>query len=285
MVFFKKKKPKRPSQEIAPPSLPDGERMIAIGDIHGRSDLLVTLMEGIADYEARNPIGHTTEIFLGDYVDRGQNSADVIDILMAPAMPHHKRICLTGNHEHLLLLACYDVQVLRFWLQHCGAQSTLRSFGLTPPAPSASHEVLSETCFDLEHELGPDRLAFLASLPYQYQRHGHIFVHAGLRPNVPVDQQLDDDRIYMRGEFLKQDHDFGAIVVHGHTPTRSVDIRRFRINVDTGAFASNRLSCLVIDNNAYSIIQAGPQGCEILNLDLVPAGPATHNAREQDALP
>ncbi|MEP3277246.1 MAG: metallophosphoesterase [Stappiaceae bacterium] len=271
MVIFKKKRPKRQIPEIAAPRLPEDERVVAIGDIHGRSDLLVILLDGIAEYEAEFPVRHTTEIFLGDYVDRGQNSAEVIDILMAQGTDHHRRICLTGNHEHLLLLACYDVEVLRFWLQHCGAQSTLRSFGLTPPPANATHDALSETCFDLERMLGPDRLAFLASLPYQHEKHGHIFVHAGLRPNVPVEQQTDDDRIHIRGDFLKQDYDFGAVVVHGHTPRKHIDIRPFRINVDTGAFATNRLSCLVIENGAYRLIQAGPDGYEILNLDTLPA--------------
>jgi len=189
----------------------------AIGDIHGRHDLLQPLLLQIEDHAAGR--AHKL-VFLGDYIDRGPDSAAVIATvrsLQDSGVP--ETVCLMGNHEAMLLEVAEKPELAWWWIGN-GGDATLQSFG----AASV-------------REIGPDVLAWLRALPTSHEDSSRYYVHAGLMPGRPLAAQAEKDKLWIREPFLGVDYDFGKHVVHGHTPVRSArpDTRRFRTNLDTGA--------------------------------------------------
>jgi serine/threonine protein phosphatase 1 len=229
------------SQSIAA-SAPAGTRIYAVGDIHGRADLLSEIIARIDDDIRRRPIEHTVEVYLGDYIDRGPHSKTVIDLL-AIRLVRNQAICLRGNHETVMEDFFQDPTVLRYW-QQLGGMQTLASYGVYP-------RDRAETEFDLHrrflrafprvHEL------FLQCLRYHFACGDFLFVHAGVRPNIPLDQQDPNDLIWIRHEFLDSAENHGRFIVHGHTPVPHPDIRHNRINIDTGAWKTGTLTCIAIE--------------------------------------
>lgn len=203
---------------------PVSELTYAIGDIHGRQDLLAPLLAAIRDH-ARDETPRL--VFLGDYIDRGPDSAAVAGMVRAlQAEAPGQVACLMGNHERMLLTALAEPEAIPWWIENGGLE-TLVSFGVGHPA-------------DLPH----DFLTWLAGLPTFHEDELRTFVHAGLRPGVPLPEQTDHDRLWIREPFLGADWDFGTYVVHGHTPVRTArpDVRPFRVNLDTGAVYGGALS-------------------------------------------
>lgn len=229
------------------PRLPDGVRVYAIGDVHGRADLLQSLLTVIdADLERSAP-GRAIQVFLGDYVDRGPDSRAVIDILIERSRTH-ETVCLMGNHEVFLLEVLNDPSRLQEW-RHYGGLLTLVSYGITPTMnPGAEEQV--ELIEALKRVIPPEHLAFLQQRPSSFACGDYFFVHAGIKPGVPLERQRDEDMLWIRDEFLESEERFAKYIVHGHTPVPAPDIRPNRINIDTGAYATGNLTLLTLQGDS-----------------------------------
>jgi serine/threonine protein phosphatase 1 len=223
----------------APATLPPGQRVYAVGDIHGCLDRLVALHEIIAEDIATRPVEHTTLVHLGDYVDRGADSAQVIDWLInQPPVPADAIVNLMGNHEYMMLaaLAGVDKEAPGHWMTNGGADSLL-SWGISrtvPPAEWASR-------------IPRQHLLFLRDLAICHHIGPYLFVHAGIKPGVALDRQSRQDMMWIREPFLSSRADHGAVVVHGHTPKREPVVQPNRIAIDTGAVLGGALTCVVLE--------------------------------------
>ena len=233
---------------------PAGTRIYAIGDIHGRIDLLRELQRLIRDDAARRQAPRNVVVYLGDYVDRGPHSCAVLDALLNEPLPGFESHHLKGNHEDIMLRFLSDVSVAATWLNF-GGRETLRSYDIEAPDPFAPQGELLRAQGALAAKLPPAHLEFLRGLKPSHEEGGYFFAHAGIRPGVPLEQQSEDDMLWIREDFLRSDASFGRIVVHGHTISRVPDVRRNRIGIDTGAFASNRLTALVAEGTEWSFLQ------------------------------
>jgi serine/threonine protein phosphatase 1 len=233
------------------PRLPDGVRVYAIGDVHGRADLLQSLLTVIDADLARSAPRRAIHVFLGDYVDRGPDSRGVLDLLIARSRSH-ETVCLKGNHEVFLLEVLQDPTRLQEW-RHYGGLLTLVSYGITPTmSPTAEEQV--ELIDGLKRAIPPEHLAFVQQLPSSFTCGDFFFVHAGVKPGIPLERQRDEDMLWIREEFLASEEHFGKYVVHGHTPVSAPDIRSNRINIDTGAYATGNLTLLTIQGDSLLAI-------------------------------
>jgi serine/threonine protein phosphatase 1 len=231
------------------PRLAAGLRIYAIGDIHGRADLLYQVFSRIDAHRARNPVLRPVIVLVGDYIDRGPASREVLDLLIARKLSH-EMVCLTGNHEPYLLEFLQRPGRLREWSM-LGGRETLMSYGIKPPM-NADAQIQRELADALNATIPKSHVRFLANLPSCFICGGFFFAHAGVRPGIPLDKQRDEDLLWIRDDFLLHEDDFGKIIVHGHTPVLELDIRHNRINIDTGAYATGRLTCLVIEGDSYA---------------------------------
>ncbi len=238
----------------APARTPVGERIYAIGDIHGRLDLLHMLAAAIDEEQQDLPPARTTLVFVGDYVDRGPDSRGVIDWLIGRPLPAFERVYLRGNHEDWFERFLDDTRVGPSWL-YCGGVQTLESYGVHASLGESDPRRLRAAQEDLAAALPGSHRAFLGALESHRAIGGYLFVHAGVRPGVPLDRQSPDDMLWIREEFLHAGGDHGHVVVHGHTIANEVEVRENRIGIDTGAFATNVLSCLVLEADRYRLIQ------------------------------
>jgi serine/threonine protein phosphatase 1 len=234
------------------PRVPDGLRVYAVGDIHGRVDLLEQLLKGIDEDLKRTPVPQSVEVFLGDYVDRGPASRQVLDLLIERAKMH-RTIFLKGNHETLLASFIASPATLGDW-RRLGGLETLMSYGLAPLI-NADVRTQLELAGAFGKVLPPSHRKFLSDLKPSFTCGDYFFVHAGVRPGVALEKQREADLLWIRHEFLLCEENFGKIVVHGHTPVPQPDIRSNRINIDTGAYATGRLSCLVLEADKMRIMQ------------------------------
>lgn len=218
-------------------------RVYAIGDIHGRLDLLEDCLaqidEDIAGHRWLNPL----QVFLGDYIDRGAYACETIDRLIARGQSHDC-VFLRGNHELVAMQSLMDVTVFARWLRLGGAE-TLISYGIEPVI-GTDRQHLVRAQMALQERLPPAHFTFFAGLRSHFACGDFYFVHAGIRPEIALDEQKEEDLLWIREPFLSSVADFGKVVVHGHTPTPQVDAHCNRVNIDTGAYASGRLSCLAI---------------------------------------
>jgi serine/threonine protein phosphatase 1 len=224
-----------------------GTRIYAIGDIHGRWDLLAPLLARIEEHVSLNPSARPLAVFLGDYVDRGPCSRQVINQLLQ-LNERLETVFLKGNHEEYLMKFLTTPSFLKEWLRW-GGLDTLRSydFATINYSDSSEREFLATSLRVILQENG--HLDFLRSLKPWFVCGDFFFAHAGVRPGVPLDQQREKDLLEIRDDFLRSELDFGKIIVHGHTPVLTPDLRPNRINVDTGAYATGKLTCAVIDGN------------------------------------
>jgi len=237
------------------PQVPAGMRAYAIGDIHGRFDLLQEITGMIEADLKRNPIDLSVEIYLGDYVDRGPDSRAVLNYLSSAPSVCVKRVCLKGNHDEIFLTYLKDPSVLVDW-RELGGLETLYSYGVSPPM--SRDPELATQCHERLLEIMPEgHIAFLRGLPLRVELGTYLFVHAGIRPDRPKDKQNDDDLIWIREPFLSSRRDYGCIVVHGHTPHDRYEVRSNRINVDTGGYLSGVLNCAVLEGETIRFLQTG----------------------------
>lgn len=238
-----------PEFHPAPASLPTDTRVYAVGDVHGCLHKLKDLHAAIAEDLAARPIARASLVHLGDYVDRGPDPAGVVDWLAREQHPAglDAVINLTGNHEDLMLaaLAAGDADAVDAWMMN-GAVASLHSWNVPRAAHPASWVA----------RLPPAHLAFLRSLAVTYAAGGYLFVHAGVRPGVPLEHQTRRDLLWIREPFLSSPGDFAAVVVHGHTPRVAPEIRRNRIGIDTGAVMGGRLTCGVFEADRVAFLTA-----------------------------
>jgi serine/threonine protein phosphatase 1 len=232
----------------APAALPPGQRVYAIGDIHGCLDRLAAVHEQIAEDLAARPIDTSILVHLGDYVDRGLDSAQVVDWLSGGApVPVDRIVNLMGNHEDMLLQALpgTDKEANSSWLSNGGADSLL-SWAISRKVPPTEWASL----IPAEHQ------TFLRELDISFRYGDYLFVHAGIRPGVPLDKQEKQDMLWIREPFLSWKHSFDAVVVHGHTPRQEPVIRNNRIGIDTGAVMGGTLTCVVLEADKLGFIRS-----------------------------
>ncbi len=270
MAFFRSLFPKGGGS--AEPSVPPGYRVYAIGDIHGRLDLLDEALARIeADNEGRSRApAQVIIVFLGDLIDRGPSSAQVIERARTYRRPGFRTVFISGNHEEVLLrLLRGQSQFLKDWLKFGGAECA-RSYGISSTAlkrtdPDRAVEVLREKIPKADQE-------FLEGFVDTFRIGSYLFVHAGVRPGVPLPEQKQSDLRWIRQPFLDHEDDHGFVVVHGHTIANRVDVRRNRIGLDTGAYRTGVLTAM------------GLEGGERWFLQTEPISPAGENSPEQPSL-
>jgi serine/threonine protein phosphatase 1 len=232
------------------PSIPSGQRVYATGDVHGRADLLANLFTRIdADLQTR-PARNSVQVFLGDYIDRGPESRQVIELLIGRRKIHNV-IPLKGNHEQCALNVLHDPSLLAQW-KSIGGLNTILSYGVTPVWTDS--QSMSAVAIAFANNLPEHHLRFLQNLPLSFTCGDFFFVHAGARPGIRLQEQSENDLLWIREDFLLHEEDFGKVVVHGHTPTLEPDIRPNRINIDTGAYATGRLTCLVLEDDVMRLL-------------------------------
>ena len=231
--------------------LPPGRRVYAIGDVHGQAERLVVLYDAIRADLARHPVRRPVLLFVGDLIDRGPNSAAVVQfVLRQTDLP---TVTLMGNHESMLLgiLATPDraraERRAADWLDH-GGMATLQSWGVPARAPLTAWA----------QHIPPAHLAFLRSRPLTWQSGGCLFVHAGVRPGFSIAGQDRQDMLYIREPFLSHRGPAlpGTFVVHGHTPGARPVLRPWRLCVDTGAGGGGPLTCAVLGRDQVRFLQA-----------------------------
>ena len=236
------------------PTLPPGRRIYAIGDVHGRFDLLGELITRICSREGPFGTVGLTILLLGDLIDRGPKSAQVINLVRKSAQVFPEVITLKGNHEDAMVAAWRgDREALASWLEF-GGTDTLLSFGVDRAVlDSGDIDALIST---LRVSVPEETIDWLDSLPLNYACGDYLFVHAGIRPGLPLDQQEPADFLWIRDEFLEYVASHGPMIVHGHTISDEVDFRRNRIGVDIGAYQSGRLAALRLEGTQRKVVIA-----------------------------
>ncbi len=251
--FFKKTPTLRPI-DIA--TVPDGQRIYAIGDVHGRNDLLQQLLDHIDADDERRGETQTQIILLGDLVDRGPDSCGVIETAMALKSRRPNSRFLMGNHEEVFIAACRkrDSKTLRFFLR-IGGEATFLSY------PILRSEYLELDMEQLGARLGsliPDaHLTFLEMFEDQIVIGDYAFVHAGIRPGVALSEQKPSDLRWIRDEFVAQKGDLEKVIIYGHTIYEDIDERGSRIGIDTGAYNSGKLTAIGLEGGERWYLQTG----------------------------
>ena len=228
-------------------------RLYAVGDIHGRSDLLDRIAEKI-----RNDLGNVARdecvtVTLGDYVDRGPDSRGVLDRLARNPFPT-PYVALKGNHEELFESFLRDSSVGHQWRQ-LGGLETLHSYGV-PVGQLMIGKQFEEASKALRAIVPQHHFEFLSSLKTSFEWDKYFLCHAGICPGVPFERQSDQDMLWIRDKFLNSQMNFGKVVIHGHTPTEQPEELPNRINIDTGAFATGRLTCVVLEEGCRRFLTA-----------------------------
>ena len=236
--------------------VPDGTRVYCVGDIHGRDDLLGQ-MAGRVEADTKNQsFDYAVTVFLGDYIDRGSGSKRVVDRLANRQWPT-PIIALAGNHEDFLLSFLEDAGILDFWRAQGGLE-TLHSYGVDVRPAMAGHDFEEVQAEFLAHFPKQHR-DFIEALRVSTSIGDYFFCHAGVRPGVALDQQNRDDLLSIREPFLSSEADHGKVVVHGHTPSVAPEIRVNRIGIDTAAYATGQLTCLILEGDQRRFLNVAPR--------------------------
>jgi len=245
--------------EGARPCLPAGQRVYAIGDVHGRCDLLMTLLQMVAiDDRERGP-ADSRLVFLGDFIDRGPQSRLVLETMIALENAGQPATFLMGNHEELLLMAHGgDRKAANIYMSdYFGGFETLLSYGVEESEIAAARG--DELVALIERAVPPHHIAWMRKLDLFYRLGDYAFVHAGVRPGIGLQDQAASDLRWIRHEFLEDDCYHGAMIVHGHSITEAVDERPNRIGIDTGAFMSGKLTALGLEGMERWYLQTGDE--------------------------
>jgi diadenosine tetraphosphatase ApaH/serine/threonine PP2A family protein phosphatase len=234
--------------------VPEGMRIYAVGDIHGRDDLLASLLRKIENHAAANGSLRNVIVYLGDYVDRGLQSRQVLDRLIAGPPADFEAVHLKGNHEEALLQFLQDAQFAKTW-KYYGGLETLHSYEVTDLTLSDDPSVFERAREKFDAALPQSHRSFLENLSFSVTFGDYFFAHAGVRPGIGLERQSEHDLMWIRDEFLNSRSNFGKIVVHGHTPREKVEFRANRIGIDTGAYMTNVLTALVLSGPGRELIQ------------------------------
>lgn len=239
------------------PSGPPGHRAYVVGDVHGRLDLLENLLARIHSELQRQPAAKTTLIFLGDLIDRGPSSAQVLERLRTYKRPGIDTVFLLGNHEEVLLrILDGDAVLITKWRWFGGAEC-LESYGVDPTAlQHASH---GEALAIVRRAIPKEHVRFIQSFSDSCQFGDYLCVHAGIRPGIAIDEQTQADMRWIREPFLLDERDHGLVIVHGHTITPDVEQRTNRIGIDTGAYRTGVLTALAIEGTDRWLVDTRPR--------------------------
>ncbi len=245
---------RRLSGSAVPYETPEGTAVYAIGDIHGRLDLLQNLLEQIKCDTQNSTSARKVLVFLGDYVDRGWQSREVLHLLCTLDIEGFETVFLKGNHEEALLSFLSDPAFLDTWRQFGGLE-TLHSYGLKDLNFRHDTDYLSAVHSEFLAAFPPQHRAFLEGLPTSYTLEGYFFAHAGVKPGVVLDRQEDHDLCWIRDEFLNSRTDFGKRVVHGHCPEETPQVHPNRIGIDTGAYITGVLTAVMLEGRHIRFLQ------------------------------
>lgn len=242
----------RREEPMVPATLPEGLRIYAVGDIHGRLDRLLSLDDAIRrDMLSRSPCREALVIFLGDYVDRGPDSRGVVDLLSKRQFGGLRSRFLLGNHEDSLLTFLDDPRIGPAWLSF-GGMATLASYEVRAAADGTNR--MAKLSHALRESMPAEHLAFFQALELHIELGGYLFVHAGVRPGRTLDRQTRNDLLTIREPFMSADR-LPWRVVHGHTITEQPELKPMRISLDTGAYATGRLSCAIIEGVDATLLE------------------------------
>ena len=230
---------------------PPDTRIYAVGDVHGRADLLAELHKLIAKDAGKAAESRRVIVYLGDYVDRGPDSAGVIDRLIDSPLEGFEQVFLMGNHEQFFLDFLADPAIGPQWVSN-GGDATLSSYGVDVAAGEAAD--MAAVSALLQKKMPAEHRAFLEELAVSHCEGDYFFVHAGIRPGVPLSQQSEDDLLWIREPFLDSADAREFVVVHGHSPVEAPEVHDNRIAVDTGAVWSGRLTAAVLHEQDQSFI-------------------------------
>ncbi len=247
------------------PSGPRKHRAYVIGDVHGRADLLDRLLAGIEAEIAQSPQRKLSIIFLGDIVDRGPASAQVVERLRTFSTPGASVHFVMGNHEEIMLRVIKgESDLFKSWLRFGGTE-TLRSYGVDP----SELRKLSgnQLAAKLRKSIPASHREFISSFVDTISFGDYVFVHAGIRPGIALSEQSNSDLRWIREPFLEDRSDHGFVVVHGHTITNEVEVCPNRIGIDTGAFCTGTLTALAIEGSKRWLIQTAGSDTRRLSLD------------------
>ena len=245
---------KSPASWDQPPVIPEGHRVYAVGDVHGQDDLLGHLIGLIEGDIASRGVAQITLVFLGDLIDRGPKSAEVVERLRTYRPVGIRTEFLTGNHEEVLLrILNGDGNLVADWLRFGGAQCA-RSYGLS--ATGLGQMAPDQAVSALRSAIPPEHQSFLSSFADTFRAGDYLFVHAGIRPGVPLAQQLQADLRWIREPFLEHPGRHEAMVVHGHTIRPEVDEWPGRIGIDTGAYLHGVLTAIALEGDQRWFLQA-----------------------------
>ncbi|WP_233352881.1 metallophosphoesterase family protein [Henriciella mobilis] len=239
--------------QAAPAELPDGILVYAVGDVHGRADLLQALFKRIEE-DARESEATPHLIMLGDYVDRGFQSRQVIDFLMSDQVSRFETFFLKGNHEEALLRFLEQPEHGPEWANY-GGRETLVSYGVRPPRSLTMNDEWLSAHQQFQEKFPESHLHFMRALDVSVRLGDYGFVHAGTRPGRAFDEQEEHDLLWIRDEFLKAGERDDVVVVHGHTPADDAYSDFRRINVDTGAYFSGRLTAVRLEKDQISFLK------------------------------
>ena len=249
----------RKSPRDVPPST-GGRLVYAIGDVHGRLDVLEPLLRDIGeDVLATRPAERPLLVFLGDYVDRGPDSRGVVDRVLAMHADGAFEVCaLKGNHEEALLQFLDEPGFAATWMEH-GGGPTLASYGVPPAVARTDLEAWTRVRDAFDQALPDPHRAFYQRLELLRAVGDYAFVHAGVRPGVALEDQAERDLLWIRHEFLQDRGPFGKVIVHGHTPAEEPQMLKHRLGVDTGAYATGVLTAVRLFGQEQRLIQARAQ--------------------------
>ncbi len=233
--------------------MPAGCRVYAVGDVHGRLDLLDMLLETIRADSATRPDAEVIVILLGDLIDRGPDSRGVVKRVRA-GLDWARMIPLMGNHEAIMLNALDgDFDQLRLWLRHGGVECLL-SWGV--PQSVLTDGSIEEIMDAARAALSADDLGWISQLDTSARIGDYYFVHAGIRPGTAIDEQDGNDLLWIRDDFIRSQRLHGAMIVHGHSISTEVERRPNRIGLDTGAYRTGRLSAVGIEGKESWLLSA-----------------------------
>jgi serine/threonine protein phosphatase 1 len=244
------------SRQRSEPAGARGYRAYVVGDIHGRLDLLEDLLAKIHAELQHRPAAKTLLVFVGDLIDRGPQSAQVIERLRTYRRPGIRPVFLLGNHEEVLLrILNGDVQLITKW-RWFGGSECLRSYGVDPEALGRLSD--ADALAAVRSAIPTEHIRFLESFADSCRFGDYLFVHAGIRPGIELDQQQQADLRWIREPFLQDETDHGFIVVHGHTISEQVDECANRVGIDTGAYRTGVLTALAIEGSHRWLLDTRP---------------------------
>jgi serine/threonine protein phosphatase 1 len=242
-----------------PARVPPGVCVYAVGDIHGRVDLLVDMHRLIVEDAAHiTPGTSKVVVYLGDYVDRGMASREVLDLLINDGLRDVQAVHLLGNHDAWLLSFLVDPTIGPTWLRY-GGEATMHSYGIPPGPPQEDLRFYQRLQDDLRQRIPREHVDFLQRLELSFESGDYLFVHAGVHPGQPLDRQTADDLLWIREPFLSSRRDLGRVIVHGHTVETEPVVRFNRIGIDTGACWTGCLTCLVLEEGTFRFLTTGGQ--------------------------